>query len=62
MNALGIIGCTLGGALTGFVAGFWYGESHDESDLPGLAAFFYGLTGAGIGGFAGVVVGSVVFT
>lgn len=60
MNALLIIGCAVGGAGIGFVAGAAYGFAVDRSDLPMYAAFT-APAGAVIGGFLGVIAGAVLF-
>lgn len=60
MNALGIIGTTIAGAVVGGGAGVVIGLNEAGDDL-GFGAALFGLYGALWGGFAGVVVGAVVF-
>ena len=60
MNAVKIIGCTVGGALAGFVGGVWYGDRKYNDDF-GMGAFISGMSGAFVGGLAGVVAGSALF-
>lgn len=60
MNALAIIGTTVASAGLGFVGGAWYGFKVDTSDMPTYAAFT-APAGALVGGFAGCVIGAVLF-
>lgn len=60
MSAFLIVGCAVVGAGIGGAVGAWYGFETDTSDFPMYAAFTT-PAGALIGGFIGVVVGSVMF-
>lgn len=59
MNALAVIGTTVGGAVIGGGIGFWVGMK-DGGDFN-IAPAIFGPLGAVIGGFAGVVVGAIAF-
>ena len=58
MNALAIIGCTIGGAVVGGVIGVMA----SEGGYMDFSAAFNGMAGIMVGGVIGVVVGSVIFT
>lgn len=60
MNALKIIGMTVGCAAAGGVIGGWIG-SRDQADSFGFSILFDGIAGMTIGGAVGLVVSAVLF-
>lgn len=60
MNALAIVGCTVGGAVAGGLVGGWIG-SKEPGDAFGMAILLDGMAGLLVGGFIGCVVGAVKF-
>lgn len=62
MMALVPIGLALLGAVGGFVSGAWYVDKFHPTSVNdfGIGMGLYGLFGALVGGFVGVVVGSLL--
>lgn len=58
MSALLIIGSTLVGAGVGGAVGVWSGFGQDDLQI---AAGMNGIAGVIVGGFAGCVIGAVLF-
>lgn len=60
MNALAIIGSTVGGGLLGGAIGVWIGFR--EGGDFNIAPLIYSPIGIALGGLVGVIVGAVIFT